>query len=111
MIDLNYNELLFEGNDIYKNKEILKKKYYFKLNAMEKTLEYYEYFLKEYFTQKLEEINDINDDGEKDYMINLIKSQYKNLFDKLILLYKGKKDIIEKKFSIFLCDLYNREKK
>ena len=111
MIDLNFNELLLEGNDISKNKEILKKTYSFKLNAMEKTLEYYEYFLKEYFIQKLDEINDINDDSEKDYMINLMKNQYENLFDKLILLYKDKKDIIEKKFSNFLCDLYNREKK
>ena len=110
MIDLNYNELLLEGNDISKNKEILNKTYSFKLNAIEKTAEYYESFLKEYFTQKFNEINYIKDESEKDYMINLIKNQYENLSNKLIILYKDKKDNLEKKFSIFLNDLCNRKR-
>ena len=111
MIDLNYNELLLEGNDISKNKEILNKTYSFKLNAIEKTAEYYESFLKDYFTQKFNEINYIKDESEKDYMINLIKNQYENLSNKLIILYKDKKDNLEKKFSIFLNDLCNRKRK
>ena len=100
MIDINYNELMKENNDI----EILKKNYKFKIDSLDQTMDYYNYFLKEYYTMKIKNINDLNDIDEfvKESIKNNVKIRYDNLCNKLISLYKNKKDEIENKFSIFI---------
>ena len=100
MIDINYNELMKENNDI----EILKKNYKFKIDSLDKTMDYYNYFLKEYYTMKIKKINDLNDIDEfvKESLKNNVKIRYDSLCNKLISLYKNKKDEIENKFSIFI---------
>ena len=100
MIDINYNELMKENNDI----EILKKNYKFKIDSLDQTMDYYNYFLKEYYTMKIKNINDLNDIDEfvKESIKNNVKIRYDSLCNKLISLYKNKKDEIENKFSIFI---------
>jgi len=110
MLDINYNELILDNNDIKKEIELLKKKYEFKKDALEKTMDYYKSFLEDYYIQKLDDIkNNENDELKKDFIISDFKSKYENLFAQLNILYKIKKEELEYNYQVFINKFYQRK--
>ena len=110
MLDLNYNELrLNKNNDTSNKMEILKKTYEFKIDALEKTMDYYKSFLEEYYTQKLKDLknNKEFEEGKKEYIVMQIKNNYENLSNRLNVSYNNKREELEYNFQIFLNNFYS----
>ena len=110
MLDLNYNEFVYEGNNKMKKIEMLNKIYEFKIDALEKTMEYYKSSLEEYYFKKLDS-NENKDLYEirKDYMLTEISNNYENLQYRLKSLYNNKREELEYNYQLFLSKLYKSE--
>ena len=109
MLDINYHEIMY-NNKNPKQLEILQKLYAFKMDALEKTMDYYQSFLDEYYKIKINEINNIkgfndNIQNKKQIMIANNTNEYNNNLNKLKSLYKEKKEELEYKFSMYLKNL------
>ena len=106
MLDMNYNEIIHNSKNP-KQLEILKKLYDFKMDALEKTMDYYQSFSNEYYRAKIIEINNINEFNEKIQnkkrtLLNNITDEFKNILNKLKDLHKEKKDELEYKYNMYL---------
>ena len=106
MLDINYNEIIYNSKNP-KQMEISKKLYDFKMDALEKTLDYYQSFLNEYYRTKIEEINNVKEFNEKiqnkkKILLNNITDEFKGVLNKLKDLHKEKKDELEYKFNMYL---------
>ena len=113
MLDINYNEIIY-NNKNPKKFEILNKLYAFKMDALEKTMDYYKSFLDEHYKKKLNEINEIdgydeNIQNTKRTMIMNVTDEFKEVLNKLRNLHKEKKDELEYKFSMFVKNLSSSE--
>ena len=109
MLDINYNEIIYNNNNP-KKFEVLKKLIAFKIDALEKTMDYYKSFIDEYYKNKINEINNIQrydemTENKKRVMIMNVTDEYKNILNKLNLLYKEKREELEYNFSIFIKNL------
>jgi hypothetical protein len=109
MLDINYHEIMY-NNKTPKQFDILKKLYDFKMDALEKTMDYYQSFLDEYYKKKINEIDSIKGlteivQNKKRIMIANITDEYKNNLNKLRNLYKEKKEELEYKFSMYMKNL------
>ena len=109
MLDINYHEIMY-NNKTPKQFDILKKLYDFKMDALEKTMDYYQSFLDEYYKKKINEIDSIKGlteivQNKKRIMIANTTDEYKNNLNKLRNLYKEKKEELEYKFSMYLKNL------
>ena len=109
MLDINYHEIMY-NNKNPKQLDILQKLYAFKMDALEKTMDYYQSFLDEYYKIKINEINNIkgfndNNQNKKRIMIANNTDEYNNNLNKLKNLYKEKKEELEYKFSMYLKNL------
>ena len=109
MLDLNYSKIVFNFNNSNQS-EVLKKLYAFKIDALEKTMDYYKTYLDEYYRNKLNEINSINGLNEviqnkKRILLMNVTEEFKNILNKLRTLYKEKNEELNYKFSIFLKNI------
>ena len=111
MLDINYNEIIY-NNKNPKQLEILKKLYAFKMDALEKTMDYYHSFLNEYYKNKIIEINNIQGFSEpiqnkKRTLLNNTTNEFNSILNKLKDLYRDKKEELEYKFNMFLKNFSN----
>ena len=111
MLDINYNEIIY-NNKNPKQLEILKKLYAFKMDALEKTMDYYQSFLNEYYKNKIIEINNIQGFSEpiqnkKRTLLNNTTNEFNSILNKLKDLYRDKKEELEYKFNMFLKNFSN----
>jgi hypothetical protein len=109
MLDLNYSKIVFNFNNSNQS-EVLKKLYAFKIDALEKTMDYYKTYLDEYYRNKLNEINSINGFNEdiqnkKRILLMNVTEEFKNILNKLRTLYKEKNEELNYKFSIYLKNI------
>jgi hypothetical protein len=109
MLDINYNEIIYNNNNP-KKYEVLKKLIAFKIDALEKTMDYYKTFLDEHYRNKINEINNIEGFDEmtqnkKRYLLKNVTDEFSNVLNKLNLLYKEKREELEYKFAIFIKQL------
>ena len=109
MLDVNYNEIVY-NNKKPNQIEILKKLYAFKMDALEKTLDYYQSYVNDYFKNKINEINNIkgyseNIQNKKRKILNNTTEEFKNILNRLEELYKEKKEELEYKFAMFLKNI------
>ena len=109
MLDLNYSKIVFNFNNSNQS-EVLKKLYAFKIDALEKTMDYYKTYLDEYYRNKLNEINSINGVNEvvqnkKRILLMNVTEEFKNILNKLRTLYKEKNEELNYKFSIYLKNI------
>ena len=106
MLDINYNEIIYNSKSP-KQLEILKKLYAFKMDALEKTMDYYQSFLNEYYKNKINEINNIKGITEpilnkKRELLNNKTNDFNSILNTLKSLYRDKKEELEYKFNMFL---------
>jgi hypothetical protein len=109
MLDLNYSKIVFNFNNSNQS-DVLKKLFAFKIDALEKTMDYYKTYLDEYYRNKLNEINSINGFNEdiqnkKRILLMNVTEEFKNILNKLRTLYKEKNEELNYKFSIFLKNI------
>ncbi len=109
MLDINYNEIMYNNNNP-KKFDVLKKLIAFKIDALEKTMDYYKSFLDEYYRNKINETNNIEGFDEitqnkKRVLLMNITDEFKNTLNKLNILYKEKREELEYKFAIFIKKL------
>ena len=110
MLDLNFSKII-NNYKSSKQSDVLKKLYAFKIDALEKTMDYYKCFLDEYYKNKLNELNNINGYDEitqnkKRIMLMKISEEFKNNLNNLRYLYKEKGEELNYKYSILLKNLY-----